>query len=173
MEEREVVAEDCVKEDVCHGVRDVGRDIREAVAPVTEVGRDTGRAIEEGYGVAEDYVKEEIAPAINATGRAIREAIPEVDADVPDVDLDIPLSVSADPEITKERRSFYYDDSDLVRNPFLNNQQQRIRSLTDMIAFDKEQKERQAKILADEEKRKLRYKSVYGVNPNIQVKYNG
>lgn len=180
IEEGYDVAEDFVKEEVAPVIRDTGRDIREAVAPVTEVVRDTGRAIEEGYGVAEDFVKEEIAPAINATGRAIREAIPDVnldlpdvDVDLPDVDLDIPLSVSADPEITKERRSFYYDDSDLVRNPFLNNQQQRIRSLTDMIAFDKEQKERQAKILADEEKRKLRYKSVYGVNPNIKVEYTG
>jgi len=179
------VAEDFVKEEVAPEVRDVGRDIREAAEPVTEVVRDTGRAIEEGYGVAEDFVKEEVAPAINATGRAIREAIPDVnlpdvdvdlpdvDVNMPDVDLDIPLSVSADPEITKERRGFYYDDSDLVRNPFLNNQQQRIRSLTDMIAFEKEQKDRRAKILADEEKRKLRYKSVYGVNPNIKVEYTG
>lgn len=159
--------------------------VKEGASDAAEVVRDTGRAIEEGYGVAEDFVKEEVAPAINATGRAIREAIPDVnlpdvdvdlpdvDVNMPDVDLDIPLSVSADPEITKERRGFYYDDSDLVRNPFLNNQQQRIRSLTDMIAFEKEQKDRRAKILADEEKRKLRYKSVYGVNPNIKVEYTG
>lgn len=149
--------------------------VKEGASDAAEVVRDTGRAIEEGYGVAEDFVKEEIAPAINATGRTIREAIPEVDVDVPDVSLPDAsgFDITADPEITKERRGFYYDDSDLVRNPFLNSQQQRIRSLTDMIAFEKEQKDRQAKILADEEKRKLRYKSVYGVNPNIQVKYNG
>lgn len=174
IEEGYDVAEDFVKEEVAPVIRDTGRDIREAVAPVTEVVRDTGRAIEEGYGVAEDFVKEEVAPVINEAGRTIREAIPEVDADVPDVSLPDAsgFDITADPEITKERRGFYYDDSDLVRNPFLNSQQQRIRSLTDMIAFEKEQKERRAKILADEEKRKLRYKSVYGVNPNIQVKYN-
>ena len=167
-------AEDFVKEEVAPVINQAGRDVREAAEPVTTAVRETGRAIEQGYGVAEDYVKEEIAPAINATGRAIREAIPEADADVSDIRLPDAsgFDITVDPEITKERRGFYYDDSDLVRNPFLSNQQQRIRSLTDMIAFEKEQKDRRAKILADEEKRKLRYKSVYGVNPNIQVKYN-
>jgi hypothetical protein len=42
-----------------------------------------------------------------------------------------------------------------------------------MIAMEKEAANRQAKILADEEERKLRYKSVFGVNPNVQVNYNG
>jgi hypothetical protein len=82
--------------------------------------------------------------------------------------------VSADPEITNERRSFYYDDSGLVSNPFLQGgEQQRIKSLTDMIQMEQERSARQAAILADEEERKLRYKTVYGVNPNVQVEYNG
>ena len=172
-------AEDFVKEEVAPVINQAGRDVRETVAPVTEAVRETGRAIEQGYNTAEDFVKEEVAPVIRETGRNIREAFSsDVDvAAIPEVnipDVDIPFSVEADPEITKERRGFYYDDSSLVSNPFLRGgEQQRIRSLTDMIAMEKEVANRQAKILADEEERKLRYKSVFGVNPNVQVKYNG
>ena len=171
-------AEDFVKEEVAPVINQAGRDVRETAEPVTTVVRETGRAVEQGYGAAEDFVKEEVAPAIRETGRDIREAFSsDVDVATPEVDIpevDIPFSVEADPEITQERRGFYYDDSSLVSNPFLRGgEQQRIRSLTDMIAMEKEAANRQAKILADEEERKLRYKSVFGVNPNVQVKYNG
>ena len=172
-------AEDFVKEEVAPVINQAGRDVRETIAPVTETVRETGRAIEQGYGAAEDFVKEEVAPVIRETGRDIREVFSS-DSDVAAIpgvnipEVDIPFSVEADPEITQERRGFYYDDSSLVSNPFLRGgEQQRIRSLTDMIAMEKEAANRQAKILADEEERKLRYKSVFGVNPNVQVKYNG
>lgn len=167
------------------------------VDPVVDVVRETGRGVEEVYDTAEDFVKEEVAPVINQAGRDVRETVAPVteavretgrdireafssDSDVaatPDVTLpeaDIPFSVGADPEITQERRGFYYDDSGLVSNPFLRGGEQgRIKSLTDMIQIEQEKSARQAKILADEEERKLRYKSVFGVNPNVQVKYNG
>lgn len=169
--------EDDAKElasDAATVVRETGRDIRDAVAPVTETVRETGRAIEEGYGVAEDFVKEEVAPAVNQIGRDIRDALPD-SQDSPDISLpsENPFSITGEPELTKERRGFYYDDSGLVRNPFLyGGESERIRSLTEMIEMEQEAA-RQAAVLADDEERKLRYKSVFGVNPNIKVKYNG
>jgi hypothetical protein len=178
IEEGYDVAEDFVKEEVAPVINQTGRDVREAVAPVTEVVRETGRAIEAGYGAAEDFVKEEVAPAINQVGRDIRDAVPGASdaSDLPSSPEtpDNLFSVSADPEITDERRGYYYDDSGLVSNPFLRGgEQQRIKSLTEMIQMEQENSARQAAILADEEERKLRYKTVYGVNPNVQVKYNG
>lgn len=174
----------------------IGQVKEDYIDPVTGAVRETGRAIEAGYGVAEDFVKEEVAPVINQagrdvreavepvttavrdTGRAIRNAVPDSPetpnmSDLPDAP-DNQFSVTADPEITNERRSFYYDDSGLVSNPFLRGgEQQRIKSLTEMIQMEQENSARQAAILADEEERKQRYKTVYGVNPNVQVKYNG
>jgi hypothetical protein len=170
--------EDFVKEEVAPVINQAGRDVREAVEPVTTAVRETGRVIETGYGAAEDFVKEEVAPVINQVGRDIRDAVPDA-PDAPDLPSspetpDNLFSVSADPEITNERRGFYYDDSGLVSNPFLRGgEQQRIKSLTEMIQMEQENSARQAAILADEEERKLRYKTVYGVNPNVQVKYNG
>ena len=176
--------------------KDFEDDAKQLASDVATPIRETGRAIEAGYGVAEDFVKEEVAPVINQagrdvreagepvtttvreTGRAIRNAVtdsPETPnmSDLPDAP-DNQFSVTADPEITDERRSFYYDDSGLVSNPFLRGgEQQRIKSLTEMIQMEQEKSARQAAILADEEERKLRYKTVYGVNPNVQVKYNG
>ncbi len=171
-------------------------DAKQLASDVATPIRETGRAIEAGYDVAEDFVKEEVAPVINQVGRDVREAVAPVTEvvretgrtirdslpdspetpNIPDLPStpDNQFTVTADPEITDERRGFYYDDSGLVSNPFLRGgEQQRIKSLTEMIQMEQEKSARQAAILADEEERKLRYKTVYGVNPNVQVKYNG
>ena len=71
-------------------VKPVVEDARAFVDPLVTGVRETGRAIEEGYGQAEDFVKEEVAPVVREFGRDIRNAMPEVDGpdiSFPDIDL--------------------------------------------------------------------------------------
>lgn len=113
--------------------------------------------------------------------------IPQFDVDLngPDVDVEGPdlsgiegpdvstdgMGLDVDAGIDKRYMDYYYDDSDLVSNPFISREQARIRSLTDALALEQAQAQEafRARTLEDEDKRKLRTKPVYTAYADVNI----
>jgi len=161
-------------------VRNTGRDIREAVSPVTETVRGTGRQIEETYDTAEDYVKEEVAPTIRDTGRDIREAVSPVTETVRDTGRAIEgvasqFELGAEGSADVSNLDYFYDDSDIIRNPLLSSGKVRIQDLASALQFEEEKAKKEARrgALKDEEDRIKRSKGVLNLGLQGNLRYTG
>ena len=167
-------------DDTAEFVRNTGRDIREAVSPATEAVRETGRQIEETYDTAEDYVKEEVAPAIRDTGRGIREDVAPITEAVRDTGRAIEgVASQFEPGVEGtadvSNLDYFYDDSDIIRNPLLSSGKVRIQDLASALQFEEEKAKKEARrgALKDEEDRIKRSKGVLNLGLQGNLRYTG
>jgi hypothetical protein len=124
------------------------------------------------FQVVKDNVVDPVVGAIRGTGRAVEEVYDAAEGLLPD---EVPFEVEGDVGVDQRTMEFMYDDSDLVTNRLLPKQEQRIRSLTDALAFEQaqEQEVRRAQTLADEDERIKRAKAVYSPRVGATVTYTG
>lgn len=154
--------------------------VKEGASDAAEVVRDTGRAIEEGYDVAEDFVKEEVAPVIRDTGRDIREAVAPVTEAVRDTGRAIEgVASQFEPGVEGtadvSNLDYFYDDSDIIRNPLLSSGKVRIQDLASALQFEEEKAKKEARrgALKDEEDRIKRSKGVLNLGLQGNLRYTG
>ena len=135
------------KEDLEQLVEDTKQTVQEVVDPVYQ----TARNIEE---TGEEFVQ------------GLDDNLPEtVDVETPEVTPpSASVSLSADPELTRNEFTYFYDDSALLKNPLLGRSSTTIQDLTSLL-----QQDAVAKQVSEENKRIKRTKPVYGFNPNISV----
>jgi ElaB/YqjD/DUF883 family membrane-anchored ribosome-binding protein len=135
------------KEDLEQLVEDTKQTVQEVVDPVYQ----TARNIEEA---GEEFVQ------------GLGDNLPETPTvETPEVTPpSASVSLSADPELTRNEFGYFYDDSALLRNPLLGRSSTTIQDLTSLL-----QQDAVAKQASSEDKRTRRTKPVYGFNPNISV----
>ena len=135
-----------------------------------------------------DNVVDPVVTGVRETGRFVRGLLPEgSDVEIPLPEFNIPdlpdlpdmpdMPFEFDGELTRRVSNvdYFYDESDIVRNPLLSSGNTRIQDLASTLQLEQEKAKQEARrgALKDEEGRVKRSKGVLNVGATGTVRYTG